>query len=198
MLHAVGKSHSKSFVQRLLWRDLAYFQLHTFPSLPTESVRRHYDEMPWDDDPEKLVAWQKGRTGYPLVDAGMRELWATGFMHQNVRMVCASFLVEALNMDWRVGHRCVLPHVPSPLQDNLRFSLPEACIAITTTTSKKHSDLPSPQTCTSVGSPLTHAASHQLPWFCTFHLTSCVADTPHSISFISTTTFPGRGDAAKQ
>ena len=59
--------------------------------------------MPWRDDPSGLEAWQRGRTGYPVVDAGMRELWTTGFMHNRVRMIVASFLVKHLLIDWRAG-----------------------------------------------------------------------------------------------
>jgi deoxyribodipyrimidine photo-lyase len=61
--------------------------------------------MPWRDDPAGLAAWQRGRTGYPLVDAGMRELWQTGWMHNRVRMVAASFLTKHLLIDWREGTR---------------------------------------------------------------------------------------------
>ena len=61
--------------------------------------------MPWRDDPAGLAAWQRGRTGYPLVDAGMRELWQTGWMHNRVRMVAASFLTKHLLIDWRFGAR---------------------------------------------------------------------------------------------
>lgn len=88
---------SKTFWHRLLWRDLAYWQLYHWPTMPTEPIRRPYLDQEWSEGPEAkaaLRAWQKGQTGFPLVDAGMRELWQTGWMHQNVRMFCASFLVE--------------------------------------------------------------------------------------------------------
>ena len=62
----------------------------------------------WNEDPAALRAWQRGRTGFPLVDAGMRQLWATGWMQQSIRMVCAGFLTEYLNLHWVHGCRCVL------------------------------------------------------------------------------------------
>ena len=75
-------------------------QLHVFPKMRSEGIRTHYDKTRWVSPPDeaarRLKAWQKGLTGYPLVDAGMRELWATGWMCQSVRMVVASFLVEYL------------------------------------------------------------------------------------------------------
>ena len=67
------------------------------------AFRPEYDAMPWRDDAAGLEAWKRGRTGYPVVDAGMRELWATGFMHNRVRMIVASFLVKHLLIDWRAG-----------------------------------------------------------------------------------------------
>jgi len=84
---------------------LAYFQLHTFPNLPTVGVRSIYDLVPWSKDMKTLRAWQCGRTGFPLIDAGMRELWNTGWMQQNVRNAVASFLIEYLGHDWRCGMR---------------------------------------------------------------------------------------------
>jgi deoxyribodipyrimidine photo-lyase len=73
------------------------------PQTLTEPLRPKYKNFPWRPNPAYLKAWQEGRTGYPLVDAGMRELWATGWMHNRVRMLVASFLVKHLLQDWRVG-----------------------------------------------------------------------------------------------
>ena len=95
----------KTFRHRLLWRELAYFQLKTFPDMPTVGIRTHYDQQRWTGNLEAVKAWQRGRTGYPLVDAAMRELWATGWIQQNMRMVVASFLVEFMGEDWRHGMR---------------------------------------------------------------------------------------------
>ena len=99
------KRASKTFWRRLVWRDLAYWQLHHWPHLPTRPVRAAYADVEWSADGAHLRAWQRGRTGFPLVDAGMRELWATGYMHQSVRIVAALFLTEYLNMSWVHGAR---------------------------------------------------------------------------------------------
>jgi deoxyribodipyrimidine photolyase len=96
----------KTISRRLFWRDLAYFQLASFPNMREISIRKHYDETEWvkgDEEKKRFDAWKRGKTGYPLVDAGMRELWATGWMTQSVRMVVASFLTEYLRVDWTKG-----------------------------------------------------------------------------------------------
>jgi deoxyribodipyrimidine photolyase len=69
---------SKTFWRRLVWRDLAYWQLYHWPDMASAPIRKHYASMEWTEDPNTLRAWQRGQTGFPLVDAGMRELWATG------------------------------------------------------------------------------------------------------------------------
>ena len=98
---------TKTFARRLHWRDLAYFQLNVFPEMRTKGIRAHYDSTRWVEPPSeyqrRLRAWQRGMTGYPIVDAGMRELYLTGWMSQSVRMVCASFLVEYLRVSWLDG-----------------------------------------------------------------------------------------------
>jgi len=91
------------FVSELVWRDFSAHLLHHFPHIPDKAFRPEYDAMPWRDDAAALTAWKRGLTGYPMVDAGMRELWATGFMHNRVRMVVASFLIKHLLIDWRAG-----------------------------------------------------------------------------------------------
>ena len=96
----------KTFSRRLFWRDLAYFQLLSFPRMRERSIRSHYDDTEWvtgTEEERRLEAWKKGNTGYPLVDAGMRELYATGWMTQSVRMVVASFLTEYLRVNWVKG-----------------------------------------------------------------------------------------------
>jgi deoxyribodipyrimidine photo-lyase len=77
--------------------------LYHFPQLPTEPFRADFADFPWVEDTQHLAAWQRGATGYPLVDAGMRELWHTGTMHNRVRMVVASFLTKHLRMHWSHG-----------------------------------------------------------------------------------------------
>jgi deoxyribodipyrimidine photo-lyase len=93
------------FCAELVWREFATQQLVLHPSLPDRSRNARFEQMPWRHDPRELRAWQRGQTGFPMVDAGMRELWRTGFMHNRVRMITASFLVKNLLHDWRVGER---------------------------------------------------------------------------------------------
>lgn len=100
---AAAGTHPDKFLDELGWREFSYYLLYHFAPLHQVNFRRQFDAMPWRTDPEALRAWQRGKTGYPLVDAGMRELWHTGWMHNRVRMVAASFLVKHLLMDWREG-----------------------------------------------------------------------------------------------
>ncbi|MDE2305305.1 MAG: deoxyribodipyrimidine photo-lyase [Gammaproteobacteria bacterium] len=93
------------FVAELGWREFAHHLLFHFPSTPSEPLRAAYGRFPWRDDPAALAAWQRGLTGYPIVDAGMRELWRTGWMHNRVRMIVASFLVKDLLLPWSEGAR---------------------------------------------------------------------------------------------
>lgn len=92
-----------SFLREIVWREFSYHLLHNFPSLPVEPFRADFAAFPWRDDRAALTAWQTGQTGYPMVDAGMRELYATGWMHNRVRMIAASFLVKHLLIHWREG-----------------------------------------------------------------------------------------------
>ncbi len=91
------------FQSEIAWRDFANHLLFHFPKMPTQNWKPAFDSYPWQDNVEHLAAWQQGKTGYPMVDAGMRELWATGYMHNRVRMITASFLVKHLRIDWRHG-----------------------------------------------------------------------------------------------
>jgi len=103
---SLAQEEKKTFSRRLIWRELAYFQLHTFPLMRETCIRQHYEHTEWvtgDEEKRRLVAWQTGHTGYPIVDAAMRELWSTGWMTQSVRMVAASFLVEYLRVNWTKG-----------------------------------------------------------------------------------------------
>ena len=95
----------RAFVRQLAWRDWFAHLLVEVPTLTGRSLRPAYDDIPWRDEPDEIAAWRAGRTGYPIVDAGMRELLATGSMHNRVRMIAASFLVKDLLVDWRVGER---------------------------------------------------------------------------------------------
>ncbi len=100
-----GDAERQAFIRQLAWRDWFAHLLFAMPALVSSSLRPGYDHIEWSDDDEDFVAWQEGRTGYPIVDAGMRELAATGTMHNRVRMIAASFLVKDLLVDWRRGER---------------------------------------------------------------------------------------------
>ena len=106
-MHAERGSHEagEKFLSELAWRDFNYHQLYHRDDIATVPMQSKYADMKWQDDPEGLAAWQEGRTGIPMVDAGMRELWQTGFMQNRVRMLTASLLVKNLLVDWRVGER---------------------------------------------------------------------------------------------
>jgi len=93
------------FLAEIGWREFAHHLLFHFPQTPGEPLRQDFKQFPWREDPAMLRAWHKGRTGYPIVDAGMRELWATGWMHNRVRMIVASFLVKDLLQSWQEGAR---------------------------------------------------------------------------------------------
>jgi deoxyribodipyrimidine photo-lyase len=114
--HAARKavaSHSSPATQRQLekflaelgWREFNYHILYHHPDLAERNFQSRFDPLRWRKDARAMRAWQRGLTGYPLVDAGMRELWTTGWMHNRVRMVTASFLVKHLLIDWRNGER---------------------------------------------------------------------------------------------
>jgi deoxyribodipyrimidine photo-lyase len=94
---------AEKLTSEVIWRDFSYQLLHDHPHLPRAPHNGKFEHFPWADDVRALNAWQKGRTGYPIVDAGMRQLWQTGWMHNRVRMIVASFLVKHLLTDWRRG-----------------------------------------------------------------------------------------------
>jgi deoxyribodipyrimidine photo-lyase len=94
---------AESFLRELAWRDFSYHLLHQRPDLAEAPFRPEFAAFPWRQDRAALTAWQRGRTGYPIVDAGMRELWSSGWMHNRVRMIAASFLVKDLLLPWQAG-----------------------------------------------------------------------------------------------
>ena len=101
-----GSSHGRTaFVRQLAWRDWFAHLLWDMPCLASASMRSDLNEIEWQNDPADIEGWQKGMTGYPLVDAGMRQLEQTGWIHNRIRMVAASFLVKDLLADWRIGER---------------------------------------------------------------------------------------------
>lgn len=93
------------FIAELGWREFAHHLLFHFPQTPAHPLRADFAQFPWRSDPAALEAWQRGLTGFPIVDAGMRELWHTGWMHNRVRMIAASFLVKDLLVSWQDGAR---------------------------------------------------------------------------------------------
>ena len=97
------QSSIDAFLRQLIWREFAYHQLIHFPKIVNISLRANFKEFPWRNHDEELSKWQKGLTGYPFVDAGMRELWETGVIHNRVRMVVGSFLVKHLLISWVNG-----------------------------------------------------------------------------------------------
>ncbi len=101
----VAPATGEAWRRQLAWRDFARHLLWHFPGTARDPLDARFERFPWREDPAALAAWQRGETGYPLVDAGMRELWQTGWMHNRVRMVVASFLTKHLLIDWRVGAR---------------------------------------------------------------------------------------------
>jgi deoxyribodipyrimidine photo-lyase len=94
---------AEKFRAELIWREFAHHLLFHWPLIPERNWRAAFDAFPWRDDKPALRAWSKGETGYPIVDAAMRELWSTGFMHNRARMIAASFLIKHLLIDWRAG-----------------------------------------------------------------------------------------------
>jgi deoxyribodipyrimidine photo-lyase len=91
------------FLSELGWREFSHHLLYHWPDLPSKNLQAKFDAFPWRDDPVALERWQRGQTGYPIVDAGMRELWRTGYMHNRVRMIVGSFLVKNLLLHWHHG-----------------------------------------------------------------------------------------------
>ena len=94
---------TEKFLKEIVWREFAYHVFYYLPEIPEEPMHNRFDAFPWREDTAALLAWQTGQTGYPMVDAGMRELWQTGHMHNRVRMITASFLVKHLLLPWQQG-----------------------------------------------------------------------------------------------
>jgi len=105
-LRASGKLGTKAgekYLAEIGWREFSQHLIHHFPTTPDRPLRREFEQFPWQPDKKLLRAWQRGRTGYPIVDAGMRQLWATGWQHNRVRMIAASVLVKHLLQPWNEG-----------------------------------------------------------------------------------------------
>ena len=102
--HATTRSdEAEAYLRELVWREFAYHLLYQFPKTPREPLRPEFRHFPWRRNAKAFEAWSRGKTGYPMVDAGMRELWHTGWMHNRVRMIVASFLVKHLLIPWQEG-----------------------------------------------------------------------------------------------
>jgi deoxyribodipyrimidine photo-lyase len=104
-LARLGMKENEKWLNELIWRDFYQMILFHFPATVSSAFKPAYDRIPWRNAPEEFDAWCQGKTGYPIVDAGMRELNKTGFMHNRVRMITASFLTKHLLIDWRLGER---------------------------------------------------------------------------------------------
>jgi deoxyribodipyrimidine photo-lyase len=102
---SVPSSDFTTFRKELVWREFSWHLLVNFPELRTENYNSDFDAFPWRTPGQELERWHMGLTGYPFIDAGMRQLWQTGWMHNRVRMAVGSFLVKHLLIDWRHGER---------------------------------------------------------------------------------------------
>jgi deoxyribodipyrimidine photo-lyase len=104
-VHADAGRDSTTYLRELIWREFSYHLLHHFPGIVEAPFNPGFSDFPWRQDAQALKAWQRGLTGYPIVDAGMRQLWRTGWMHNRVRMIVASFLTKHLLIPWQEGAR---------------------------------------------------------------------------------------------
>ena len=100
---AINSASVERYLLEILWREFSWHLLHQFPQLPSKPFNASFTDFAWANNKAAVAAWQKGLTGYPIVDAGMRQLWQTGWMHNRVRMIVASFLIKDLLIDWREG-----------------------------------------------------------------------------------------------
>ncbi len=107
LVTAIGSATAgrQAFVRQLAWRDFHTHVLAANPRMLQQAIRPEYERIRWRDDPDGLAAWERGHTGYPIIDAGMRQLRSEGWMHGRLRMITASFLVKDLLVDWRLGER---------------------------------------------------------------------------------------------
>jgi deoxyribodipyrimidine photo-lyase len=99
----LAQKKNETWLNELIWRDFYHMILWHFPQAATKAFKPAYDKIRWRNNEKEFTAWCEGKTGYPIVDAGMRELNTTGFMHNRVRMITASFLTKHLLIDWRWG-----------------------------------------------------------------------------------------------
>ena len=98
-----AEQNVEQFLKEVVWREFAYHLIYHVENFSTHAFRSEFDHFPWDDDPDALKAWQQGQTGIPIVDAAMRQLWQTGWMHNRARMIVGSFLTKHLLVPWQQG-----------------------------------------------------------------------------------------------
>ncbi len=98
-----SSDNSQHFLSELAWREFSYYLLYHYPDIINQNLQPKFDHFPWRQNRSQLLRWQQGQTGIPIIDAGMRELWQTGYMHNRVRMISASFLVKNLRIHWQQG-----------------------------------------------------------------------------------------------
>ncbi|APD50760.1 cryptochrome/photolyase family protein [Francisella hispaniensis] len=103
-LDSIG-NNEEHFIKELVWRDFSYYQIYYYPELHNKNINQKFDNFAWDNNATLLKKWQKGQTGIPIVDAGMRQLWQTGYMHNRVRMIVASFLIKNCLIHWKYGEK---------------------------------------------------------------------------------------------
>ena len=101
----IKKSGYRKYINELGWREFSHSLINYFPEMLKGNLRKDFDNFPWQKNEKQLIAWKKGMTGYPIVDAGMRELYETGWMHNRIRMVTSSFLVKHLRIHWQEGEK---------------------------------------------------------------------------------------------
>jgi deoxyribodipyrimidine photo-lyase len=106
-----ARKGAETWLNELIWREFYLAILYHFPHVRQRNFRPQYDAIPWDNDERAFEAWRQGRTGYPIVDAAMRQLVESGWMHNRTRMIVASFLVKDLLIDWRWGERFFMQHL---------------------------------------------------------------------------------------
>ena len=105
MANKFDKVNLEIFQSELGWREFFYNLMFHFPKIQDENLQKKFDKFPWSKNSRFLSSWQKGKTGFPIIDAGMRELWQTGYMHNRVRMITGSFLVKNLLIHWKHGEK---------------------------------------------------------------------------------------------
>jgi deoxyribodipyrimidine photo-lyase len=99
----ISEKNLDHFLSELGWREFSYNLLYNFPKLKVENLNQKFNKFPWINNEDLVEKWKKGETGFPIIDAGMRELWSRGYIHNRVRMIVASFLIKNLMIDWRIG-----------------------------------------------------------------------------------------------